>query len=121
MDRPGGAERRHHDNRGSILTMGTRRYPSQTIAREKRVFRDTISDVKMRFQPRRFLAFLCLAAILLAALSPVTPALLFALLIPVWFFCATVISFLLAVAAEICAKPIFALLPSFSPRPPPIR
>jgi hypothetical protein len=120
MDRPGGAERRHHDNRGSILTMGTRRYP-QTIAREKRVFRDTISGVKMRLQPRRFLAFLCLAAILLAALSPVTPALLFALLIPVWFFCATVISFLLAVAAVIRAKPLFALLPSFSPRPPPIR
>jgi hypothetical protein len=58
---------------------------------------------------------------LLAALSPVTPALLFALLIPVWFFCATVISFLLAVAAVIRAKPLFALLPSFSPRPPPIR
>ena len=71
--------------------------------------------------PRRFLAFLCLAAILLAALSPVTPALLFAFLIPVWFFCATVISVLLAVAAVIRAKPLFALLPSFSPRPPPIR
>ena len=121
MDRPGGAERRHHGNRGSILTMGTRRYPSQTIAREKRVFRDTISGVKMRLHPRRFLAFLCLAAILLAALSPVTPALLFALLIPVWFFCATVISFLLVVAAVIRAKPLFVLLPSFSPRPPPIR
>ena len=85
------------------------------------MFRDTISGVKMRLHPRRFLAFLCLAAILLAALSSVTPVLLFAFLIPVWFFCATVISFLLAVAAVIRPKPLFALLPSFSPRPPPIR
>ena len=85
------------------------------------MFRDTISGVKMRLHLRRFLAFLCLAAILLAALSSVTPALLFAFLIPVWFFCATVISFLLAVAAVICPKPLFALLPNFSPRPPPIR
>ena len=85
------------------------------------MFRDTISGVKMRLHPRRFLAFLCLGAILLAALGPVTPALLFAFLIPVWFFCATVISFLLAVAAVIRAKPLFVLLPSFSPRPPPIR
>jgi hypothetical protein len=75
----------------------------------------------MRLYPRRFLAFLCLAAILVAALSSVTPALLFAFLIPIWFLCATVISFLLAVAAVIRAKPLFALLPSFSPRPPPIR
>jgi len=121
MDRPGGAERRHHDSRGSILTMGTRCFLSQTFAREKRVLRDTISGVKMRLHPRRFLAFLCLAAILVAALSSVTPALLFAFLIPVWFFCATVISFLLAIAAVIRAKPLFVLLPSFSPRPPPIR
>ena len=85
------------------------------------MFRDTISGVKMRLHPRRFLAFLCLAAILLASLSSVAPALLFAFLSPVWFFCATVIRFLLAVVAEICAKPLFALLPSFSPRPPPIR
>ena len=85
------------------------------------MFRDTISGVKMRLHPRRFLAFLCLAAILLSALSSATPALLFAFLIPVWFFFATVISFLLAVAAEIYAKPLFVLLPSFSPRPPPIR
>ena len=85
------------------------------------MFRDTISGVKMRLHPRRFLAFLCLGAILLAALGPVTPALLFAFLIPVWFFCATVISFLLAIAAVIRAKPLFVLLPSFSPRPPPIR
>ena len=74
----------------------------------------------MRLHLRRFLAFLCLLAILLAALSLLTPALLFAFLIPVWFFFATVISFRLTVAAEICAKPLFALLPSFSPRPPPL-
>jgi hypothetical protein len=85
------------------------------------VFRDIISGVKMRLQLRRFLAFLCLAAILLAALGPLTPALLFAFLIPVWFFFATVISFLLGVAAETCAEPLLAFLPSFSPRPPPIR
>lgn len=85
------------------------------------MFRDIISGVKMRLHLRRFLGFLCLAAILLAALSPLTLARLFAFLIPVWFFFATVISFLLAVAAEICAKPLFAFLPSFSPRPPPIR
>jgi hypothetical protein len=41
-----------------------------------------ISGVKMQLYLRQFLAFLCLAAILLAALSPLTPALLFAFLIP---------------------------------------
>jgi hypothetical protein len=85
------------------------------------VFRGIISAVKMRLHLGRFLGFLCLAAILLAALSPLTPVLLFAFLIPVWFFFATVISFPLGVAAEISAKPLFAFLPSFSPRPPPIR
>jgi hypothetical protein len=101
--------------------MQARGYPFLNNVREKRLFRDIISDVKMRLRLQRFLAFLCLAAILLAALSPLTPALLFAFLIPAWFFFAAVISFLLAVAAEICATPLFAFLPSFSPRPPPIR
>jgi Flp pilus assembly protein TadB len=99
--------------------MQARCYPCLSNTREKRLFRDIISGVKMHL--RRFLAFLCLAAIFFAALSPLTPALLFAFLIPVWFFFATVISFLLAVAAEICVKPLFAFLPGFSPRPPPIR
>ena len=38
MDRPGGAERRHHDNRGSILTMGTRRIILKQLPRKKECF-----------------------------------------------------------------------------------
>ncbi|PYU28283.1 MAG: hypothetical protein DMG32_03150 [Acidobacteria bacterium] len=77
--------------------------------------------MKTRFHPRRFLPLVCLAAILLTALSAIAPSLLFAFLIPAWFFFAAVVSVSLASADEGCASPLFVFLPGFSPRPPPIR
>jgi uncharacterized membrane protein len=70
---------------------------------------------------RRFLALVCLAAILLAALSPITPGVLFAFQIPIWFFFAAVIGISAASVEEVSASPLFAFLPVFSPRPPPLR
>ena len=59
--------------------------------------------VKTRLNLRRWLGLVCLAAILLAALSLATAAVLFAFLIPIWFFFATVVNF--------CTR---AISPSFS-------
>ena len=75
----------------------------------------------MTLHLRRFLAVVCLAGVLLAALSPIPLGLLFALLIPVWFFCAAVVSIPLLRIEEGSADPVFGLVPVFSPRPPPIR
>jgi len=77
--------------------------------------------VKTRHPLRWFLALICLAAILFAALSPITLGVVFAFLIPVWFFFAAVVSFPIASVDENCVSPLFASLPVFSPRPPPVR
>ena len=77
--------------------------------------------VKTNHHLRRFFALICLAAILLAALAPVTLGILFAFLIPFWFFFAAVVSFPVAIVDEDSGSPLFASLPIFSPRPPPIR
>lgn len=69
---------------------------------------------------RKFLALACVAALLLAALSPIPFGLLFAFLIPVWFFFADVASFPVTSADEASADPVFGFVAVFSPRPPPI-
>lgn len=75
----------------------------------------------MSLRLHRVLALICVAAILLAALSPIPLGALFVLLIPEWFFFAAIISFLAASIDEDGGSPIFGCLPVFSPRPPPIR
>jgi hypothetical protein len=77
--------------------------------------------VKTNHHLRRLLTLICLAAVLLAALAPVTLGILFAFLIPFWFFFAAVVSFPVAIVDEDSRSPLFASLPIFSPRPPPIR
>jgi uncharacterized membrane protein len=75
----------------------------------------------MSLHLRRFLALICVAAILLAALGSIALGVVFAFLIPVWFFFAPVVSFPAANAEEASANPVFGFVPVFSPRPPPIR
>jgi hypothetical protein len=70
---------------------------------------------------RRFLLLLCLAAIFLSALSPITLGVPFVFLIPVWFFFAAVLSIPIASAQEVSASPLLGFVPIFSPRPPPLR
>jgi hypothetical protein len=77
--------------------------------------------MKAEIYMRRLLALVCLVAILLAVLGPITLVVLFAFLIPVWFFFADVVISPIASAQETCASPIFGFFSVFSPRPPPIR
>ena len=77
--------------------------------------------MKARVYMRRLLALVCLLAILFAVLSQIAPGFHLVFLIPVWFFFAAVVSVPITSADEGCASPVFASLPLFSPRPPPIR
>lgn len=70
---------------------------------------------------RQLLALVWLAAILLAALCPITPGVLFAFLIPAWFFVAAVVAHAIATADEGSDAPLLVFLPVSSPRPPPVR
>lgn len=72
--------------------------------------------------PARQLTLLCcLAALLLAALTPIVTGLLFAFLIPVLFFIAAVAEVPLRAVDEPCAAPQLVIFPTFSPRPPPVQ
>lgn len=70
---------------------------------------------------RRFLALVCMTAIFLAALSPISLGAIFAFLIPIWFLFAFVLSLTAASVDEESAETVFGFVPVFSPRPPPIR
>jgi hypothetical protein len=75
------------------------------------------------FETRKMLrlaALICLAALLIAALTlaPTGPAL--AVVFVFWFFAAVVVSSSIPLTEQVHAQQI-ALLPSFSPRPPPLR
>ena len=61
--------------------------------------------VKTNHHLRRLLTLICLAAVLLAALAPVTLGILFAFLIPFWFFFAAVVSFPVAIVDEDSGSP----------------
>jgi hypothetical protein len=60
-----------------------------------------------------------LVAILLAALTPIVTGLLFAFLIPVLFFFATIEETPLTSLDQELPEPRFVVLSGFSPRPPP--
>ncbi len=70
---------------------------------------------------RRFALISCLVVMLLAALALTGGALLFAFLLPVWFFFAAVISLSAPTIDEHRDLQLFLVLPVFSPRPPPVR
>ena len=69
---------------------------------------------------RRLIVFLCLAAILLAALTPAAYGLFFAILVPLWYFLALIVSVHIRRAAEGGNKRQFPFLPVVTPRPPPV-
>jgi hypothetical protein len=80
-------------------------------------------EVNMKEMSRtgRALIFLCLAAILYAALTHAGTSLLIAVLVPIWFFLATVVSLpILSIDEHYDTEPS-PPLPVFSPRPPPAR
>jgi hypothetical protein len=68
---------------------------------------------------RRIAFFVCLAAVLLAALTPGMAGLPFAILVPLLFFIAIVLSVPLPCIEEQTYTPQAFALPVFSPRPPP--
>jgi len=70
---------------------------------------------------RRALTFLCLAVILSAAVAHAGVNLLLAILVPIWFFLATVLFVLLPSVDERHDIEPSPFLPVLSPRPPPAR
>jgi membrane-bound metal-dependent hydrolase YbcI (DUF457 family) len=68
---------------------------------------------------RRAVIFFCLAALLLAALTPGAGNLPVAILVPLMFFIAIVASVLLPHADEQSHTQQVSATPAFSPRPPP--
>ena len=75
----------------------------------------------MKITPLRLAIFLCVAiAVLVAAMQPAL-GLVFAFLIPFWFFLAYVVIALLSCVPTVHKALPFPTLPVFSPRPPPVR
>lgn len=70
-------------------------------------------------QARKWIVVLCLAAVLLTALSLSASGVLFAVLCPIWFFFAALASVLLDLVPECCVAREFPFLPVLTPRPPP--
>jgi hypothetical protein len=70
---------------------------------------------------RRTLIFICLAAILCAALAHAGTSLLLAILTPIWFFVTTVVGLSIVAVDVHYDTQISPVLPIFSPRPPPIQ
>ena len=71
-------------------------------------------------QARRFIVFLCLAAVLLAAMSPSASGLLLAVFAPIWFVFAALASVPLGQIPERRIAYQVPFLPLVTPRPPPL-
>jgi hypothetical protein len=69
----------------------------------------------------RVAVYLCLAALVCAALAHPNAPLPLAILAPAWFFIAMAISHPAGPADDPCVLPLSAVLSSFSPRPPPVQ
>lgn len=78
-------------------------------------------EMKPIFHTRRWAVILCVAVILLAALMHGGIALPVAILAPLWFFFADVVSLPIPRVDEQWYPQPFPDLPVFSPRPPPVR
>jgi len=72
-------------------------------------------------QVRRLVVFLCLAALLLAAMTPSAICLQLAILATLWFFIEITLSAPLPHVDEQSHTQQALALPAFSPRPPPVR
>ena len=73
------------------------------------------------YRLRKLFAILCLLAVLITALTPATSGLLFAFLIPLWFFFAAIVIVQVRIADDCFDLPLLPNLPIFSSRPPPAR
>lgn len=82
------------------------------------VFCHTISRMRAL---TRLLVFLCLAAVLFAALTQPGAVAVLAILAPFWFFLALIVSRPLPDFDDACAPLPLLVLPVFSPRPPPLQ
>ena len=69
----------------------------------------------------RLVIFLCVAVALFVALTQPVLGLVFAFLIPFWFFLADVVIAPIRSVHMVCKALKFSILPVFSPRPPPVR
>jgi hypothetical protein len=73
------------------------------------------------YRLRKLVVVVCLLAVLIAALTPVTSGLLFPFLIPLWFFFAAIVIVQVRIADECFDLPLLPNLPIFSSLPPPAR
>lgn len=71
------------------------------------------------FSARKLLAFVCVVAVLLAAMSPVAPGLYWAILVPVLFCIAVVVLAAKGHEFDDLATPVFPVLLVLVPRAPP--
>jgi hypothetical protein len=71
------------------------------------------------FRARQLVAIACLLVVVLAALSPTSNALLFAVLIPLWFFVAVIVSRPIRIADDFLGVRECPVCEMLSPRPPP--
>lgn len=71
------------------------------------------------FSVRRLIAFLCVGAVILAAISPAAPGLLWAVLVPLLLFVAVVAIAPISRESENCDAPAFPFLSAVTSRAPP--
>ena len=74
----------------------------------------------MKFEKLRLVILLCAVAALLLALTQPVLGIIFAFLIPFWFFVTDVVIAPIAWVRGVRKAPAFPTLPVFSPRPPPL-
>jgi hypothetical protein len=67
----------------------------------------------------RLVVFVCLLAVVLTALTPSAYGMLFAILVPIWFFFAVILSVLIYIAEQSTDPQDYQILGRLSPRPPP--
>jgi len=73
------------------------------------------------YRTRQLVVIVCLLAVLLAALTPSAYGMLFAILVPIWFFFAVILSVPIYIADQTTDPREYPILGRLSPRPPPAR
>jgi len=68
---------------------------------------------------RKWVAAICLAALLFAVLTPATSGTFLAFLVPVWVFFVALITVSQSIPAGTTSDPSFPFFPSLQSRPPP--
>jgi hypothetical protein len=79
-----------------------------------------IKEMRRMLHARRFVVFLCLALVLLAAVTPAASGLFYAILVPLWLFVAFILAVPLRREAEVSKPLLFPFLSFLPSRAPPI-